>query len=175
MNNILRKLMFSVVDEEKNCVKDVLVRFYVGNKVRAEARTTCERPLEFSIDAKVEVVDIEIFFGKIHEWLKVPMDSGLYTHKVALRQGKGSGSLIRNPQVIAAVIALVGVLVVGYWQFIKSKNPPPFQPTPSQTVQLRVVVRELGDQLPVANAQVELEDGAHHPQQLTGANGYTGN
>lgn len=169
----VRKLLFSVEDQEGQCVKGVLVRFYVGNKVRTEATTTCERPLEFSIDAKVEIVDVEIFFGEIREWLKVPMDSGLYTHKINVQHSKDTQSPIGNPQVIAAVITLVGVLVVGYWQFIykRGKTPPP--PPPPQSVQLRIGVRDLNDQHPIANAQVEIEDGAHRPSELTDKDGYT--
>jgi hypothetical protein len=168
MDDQLRKLLFSVEDEEGHCLKDVLVRFYLGNKVRAEAVTTCEQPLEFSTDPKVEIVDVEIFFGEIREWLKVPMDSGHYTHKVKLPQKSPRRSPFQTPQVIAAVIALIGVLVVGYWQFVYKAYIPP------HTAQLRVVVRELSNQFPIPNAQVEIADGAHHLQELSDQNGYTG-
>lgn len=169
----LRKLLFSVEDEEGKCVKGVLVRFYVGDKIRAEALTTCERPLEFSIDPKVEIVDVEVFFGKIREWLKVPMDSGHYTHKLKIAQKRHGGSPFKSPQVIAAILALTGVLVVGYWQFIyKGGSKEAY--IPPHTVQLRVVVRELSGQSPIPNAQVEIADGAHHLQELSDAKGYTG-
>jgi hypothetical protein len=166
VSNQLRTLRFSVDDENAQCIDGVLVRFVVDNKVKAEATTTCEKPLEFSIDTKVDTVDIEMFFGKVHEWVKVPMDSGSYTHTLNVRI-----NAMKNPTVIAASITALVALIVGYWQFIyKPHNVPP-RP---QTVQLRIAVNNLSDHHPVAYAQVEIEDGSRNYSQTTDNVGLTG-
>ncbi len=177
-----RKILLSVVDREGQPVQGALVRFYVGNKLRTEGVSQEGRPLQFSIDASVEIVDVEVFYGATHEWAKVPMDSGQYQITIDVpastpagdsskkrvggeKDGKGSWL---SSTVLAALITAAAAAVVGYWQWVYK---PGTESAATKVVELRIAVTD--DKSGIPGAYVQLSDGSHQMEDHTDGTGMT--
>lgn len=71
-----RALLFSVVDQNGRRLEGASVRFFVKDKLRADARLQKDSPIKFEISNSVEFVDVEVWYGAAHAWTKVPMGDG---------------------------------------------------------------------------------------------------
>src|SRR5664280_752896 len=71
-----RTLFFSVVDQHGRRLEGASVRFFVKDKLRAEARLQKDSPIKFEVSNKVEFVDVEVFYAEAHAWTKVSMGDG---------------------------------------------------------------------------------------------------
>jgi hypothetical protein len=160
----MAELLFSVVDREGKPLTGALVRFWVGDKIRTEGAQQ-ENPFSFKIDPAPQNVDVEIFFGKTHKWVKVPMSAGTYNFEL---EDKKSNRVT----IIGALIAAVATITVGYWQFVYKPNHAD-NIAPAKQAQLRIVVRDESSSLGIRDAHVRIEDGSRQPDDTTDGNGST--
>ena len=83
----------------------------------------------------------------------------------------GGTSVWQNPTVIAALIAAITAIIVGYWQFGRPKPPAPDPNAGSHNFRVRVM--NYTNQTPIKNARVNIIDGVHVFDGSTGDDGLT--
>lgn len=189
MNEPTRVLLFSVVDRAGSPVSGALVRFYVNNRVRTEGMSGPD-PLRFEISTKVNIVDVEIFYAPVHQWVKVPMNSGKYDFAIDVPPARSTapqpapppsvppnppptdvGKPWLSPGVWAAVIAAISAIIGAYWQFVY--KPKHELKTVDKRATVRIVVKDAKTHTGLQYAHVQISDGASLQDDTTDVLGST--
>jgi hypothetical protein len=167
----MQELFFSVVDQEGRRINGALIRFYVHDKLVMEG-TQRENPLRFATNAPIQNVDVEVFFGRTHEWVKVAMTDHNYELRINTTQNGQDGKKPGWIAIVTTLITALSAIIVGYWQFV-------YKPAHSRDygqakqVQLRIKVTDAGSAALLPNTHVVIEDGSRQQEDTTDGNGST--